>query len=98
MTNVFGFVLPPIYKTVAMWGYVVSGSIGLIISIITIALGVNFNTLLANQSKQVLDSAFLSKCTNTPAGSLGCFTMSAGIFFSVLGELYSIAIGVITYL
>ena len=44
MTNFFGIVLPPIYKTVAMWGYVVSGSIGLLISITTIALGVNSNT------------------------------------------------------
>lgn len=53
--EIFGIVLPPIYKTVEMWGYIVSGSIGLIISIITISLGVDFNVYLAKLYKKTLD-------------------------------------------
>ena len=57
--EIFGIVLPPIYQTVAMWGYIVSGSIGLLISIITISLGVDFNVYLAKEYKKTLDSTFL---------------------------------------
>jgi hypothetical protein len=43
ISSVLGVCMPKIYAAVAMWGYIVSGSVGLIMSIVTIALGYDFN-------------------------------------------------------
>lgn len=77
-----------------MWGYIISGSVGLLMSIVTISLGVDYNSKLAKSLGMTLDTKFLTSC-NT-AGT-GCFNMSAGIFFSVIGQLYAIAVGVLIY-
>jgi len=86
--------MPKIYGIVAMWGYIISGSVGLLMSIITISLGVDYNSRLAKSLGMTLDTKFLHTCKKSGAG---CFDMSAGIFFSVVGELYAIAVGVLIF-